>query len=341
MCGCRGWPRDRSHNDPECFVPLFLDPEVAAATLRFFGEATELTPAPVGDIATRRAAMEPLHARIEAAQPIPADVTTIDYHAESADGSTVLLRWYTKDGTASGGPAVVFLHGGGMILNSVALYDGEVSRYVSTSGVSFLSVDYRLAPEFPHPKPVEDAYAGLSWLAGHAAEIGVDPARIAVMGDSAGGGVAAGLALLARDRGGPAICRQILLYPMLDDRNVTPDPALDGLVTWSYDDNLTGWQALLGAARGGPDVSPYAAPARMADATGMPPLYLEALELDIFRDEDIEYARRTAAAGVSTELHVHPAVPHAFEAVAHDSTVARRMMADRIRVLRSLSLESA
>jgi acetyl esterase/lipase len=280
--------------------------------------------------------VDAVHAELDVAQPVPEDVVIKDFEtAPAADGAKLLLRWYRKEG-AEPGSAVLFLHGSGMIASSVTLYDGTVSRYVSSSGVPFLSVEYRLAPEHPHPNPVEDAYAGLTWLAEHAEELGVDPARIAVMGDSGVGGVAAGLALLARDRGGPAIAKQVLLYPMLDDRTTTPDPALAGFTTWSYDDNATGWQALLGDACGGPDVSPYAAPARMKDAAGMPPLYMEALELDIFRDEDIDYVRRTAAAGVSTELHVHPSVPHAFEAIAFDTTVAQLMKADRIRVLRAL-----
>jgi len=316
-------------------VSFFLDPEVAAATIRFFGEPVEFSPIPVGDIGNRRNLLEAVHAKIDVAQPVPTDVAIKDFETTTADGATLLLRWYSKEGPDPGS-AVLFLHGGGMILSSVALYDGTVARYVSSSGVPFLSVEYRLAPEFPHPAPVEDAFAGLTWLAEHAGELGVDPIRIAVMGDSGGGGIAAGLALLARDRGGPSIARQILLYPMLDDRTTTPDPALAGLTTWSYEDNATGWQALLGEACGGSNVSPYAAPARMMSAKDMPPLYMEALELDIFRDEDIEFARRTAAAGISTELHVHPAVPHAFETVAFDTAVARRMAADRIRVLRSL-----
>jgi acetyl esterase/lipase len=124
------------------------------------------------------------------------------------------------------GPAVLYLHGGGMISGSVAIYDGPVSHYVSNSGVSMLAVDYRLAPEHPYPVPVEDCYAGLRWLAEHADELGVDPARIAVMGDSAGGGLAAAVALLARDRGGPELAAQILIYPMLDDRNTAPDPEI-------------------------------------------------------------------------------------------------------------------
>jgi acetyl esterase/lipase len=271
-----------------------LDPEVLAARTRFFGADVEFTPLPVGDVQSRRRMMEPLHARLDTAQPIPDDVVVKDFEATAADGAKLLLRWYAKQGAAYG-PAVLHLHGSGMILSSVELYDGTVSRYVSAGSVPFLSVEYRLAPEFPHPTPVEDAFAGLTWLADHADELGVDPARIAVMGDSGGGGVAAGLSLLARDRGGPAIARQILLYPMLDDRTTTPDPALDGLVTWQYSDNATGWPALLGDACGGADVPAYAAPARLTDATGLPPLYMEALALDIFRDEDIEYARRLLA----------------------------------------------
>lgn len=223
-----------------------------------------------------------------------------------------------------------------MILGSMDLYDATVSRYVSATGVPMLSVDYRLAPEYPDPTPVEDSYAGLRWLAARAGELGVDPARIAVMGDSAGGGLAAGVALLARDRGGPALARQILIYPMLDDRNTTPDPALTPFAFWTYDDNITGWGALLGDAAGGDGVSPYAAPARVADVAGLPTTYLEVGELDIFRNEDIEYARRISAAGISTELHVHPGVPHGFDGFAPDTAVARRAIADRLRVLSAL-----
>jgi len=179
-----------------------------------------------------------------------------------------------------------------------------VARYVSTSGVPMLSVEYRYAPEHPGLTPVEDSYVALRWLADHSAELGVEPGRIAVMGDSAGGGIAAGLALLARDLGGPSIAQQILVYPMLDDRTTIPDPELVRFAGWTYEDNLTGWSALLGEALGGPNVSAYAAPARMADGANLPPIYIEVGELDIFRNECIEFARRTSLAGVSTELHV-------------------------------------
>lgn len=316
-------------------MSLSLDPEVAEARLRFLGEQVHSAPLPVGDVTNRRRQREAVHARIKDAYPVPDDVAVRDFSTTTADGAELLLRWYTKRG-ADPGSAVLYLHGGGMILSSVALYDGAVGRHVSATGVPFLSVEYRLAPEFPHPTPIEDAFTGLTWLTEHAHALGIDPARVAVMGDSAGGGLAAGVALLARDRGGPGIARQILLYPMLDDRTTIPDPELVALAAWSYEDNATGWQALLADAHGGPGVSPYAAPARMTHAAGLPPLYLEALELDIFRDENIEYARRSAAAGVPTELHVHPGVPHGFERMAPDTAVARRIMADRIRVIRAL-----
>lgn len=150
-------------------------------------------------------------------------------------------------------------------------------------------------------------------------------------------GSAASLAIFARDRGGPAIARQILIYPMLDDRNTVPNPALEGFLTWSYDDNAAGWGALLGDAIGGPDVSSYGAAARLEDFSGLPPAYIEVGELDLFRDEDIAYAQRLVAAGVSTELHVHADVPHAFEALVPTAAISWHSAADRHRVLQSRS----
>lgn len=174
---------------------------------------------------------------------------------------------------------MLYAHGGGMILSNVEIYDGPVARHVSATGVPFPSVEYRYAPEHPAPTPVTDCHAGLRYLAEHAQELGVDPARIAIMGDSGGRGVAASLAIYARDQGGPAIAKQLLIYPMLDDRTVTPDAALVPTATWSYDDNVTGWSALLGNGAGGPDVSPYVAAARLEDFTGLAPAFLEVSEL--------------------------------------------------------------
>ncbi|RSM68771.1 alpha/beta hydrolase [Actinoplanes sp. ATCC 53533] len=314
-----------------------LDHQVAEALAPMASAMAGATPPPVGDVAARRAALEGLIGHTDSAQPTPADVTITDHQLVTSDGEKILLRWYAKnDAPGATRPAAVYLHGGGMILGHAGLFDGSLSRYVSASGTPILSVDYRLAPEHPHPTPVEDAYAGLVWLHEHAAGLGVDPARIAVFGDSAGGGLAAAVAILARDRSGPAIAGQILLMPMLDDRNLTPDPQLAPFVLWSWDDNRTGWGALLGDAAGGPDVNAYAAPARIADPAGLPPAYIEVGQLDIFRDEALTYALRLGQAGVPVEFHLHPGVPHEFESIAFTSDAAQRVMADRVRVLAAL-----
>jgi acetyl esterase/lipase len=294
-------------------------------------------PAARDDWKAVRAAAESGLAGIEAQLPQHPEISRTSYEAVSRDGAGVPLRWYAPPGRDSSapGPAALYLHGGGMIAGTIDLYDRTVAAYVADSGVPLLGVDYRRAPEHPHPSPVEDSYAGLAWLAEHAPEIGVDAARIAVMGDSAGGGLAAAAALFARDRGLP-LARQILIYPMLDDRTTTPDPVLAPYAAWTYDDNYAGWHALLGEAIGTDSVPAAAAPARAADLTGVATLFLEVGELDIFRDESIEYARRVAAAGTSIELHVRPGCPHGFDRIGPSASVVRRSRADRLRVLTSL-----
>jgi acetyl esterase/lipase len=312
-----------------------LDPQFAVVFAPVAEALAAATLPAIGDVASRRIAFEAFQRRMHDALPSAADVVTQDFEAIASDGARLLLRWYVKTGSAPGA-AVYYVHGGGMILSNVSIYDRPVSRYVSATGVPFMSVEYRYAPEYPHPIPVEDCYTGLRWLVDHAAELGVDAKRIAVMGDSGGGGVAAGLAILTRDRRGPKLARQILIYPMLDDRNIKPDPHLVPFMTWSYDDNVTGWDALLGTARGTAHASAYAAAARVTDPSGLPPTYIDVGELDIFRDEDIAYAQRLQAAGVSTELHVHPGVPHGWEVFAPDIPVSVRAYADRIRTIKSL-----
>ncbi len=316
-------------------MSLGLDPEFAQVFAPMAEAMAHATPPAVGDVPARRALWEPIIGAASAAQPIPPDVTTAEYHATADDGTQIALRWYARTGAAAG-PAVLFFHGGGYIFGHIDLFDGPVSRYVSASGVPMLSVEYRRAPEHPFPTPVEDAYAALRWLHEHADELGVDRGRIAVMGDSAGGGLAAALSILTRERGGPAIARQILLMPMLDDRTTTPDPHIEPYLLWSYDDSRTAWPALLGDAAGGPDVPATAAPARLEDATGLPPAYIEVGQLDVFRDEDLAYAAKLSRAGVPVEFHLHPGVPHEFDSIAFTTDVARRAVADRVRVLASL-----
>lgn len=311
-----------------------LDPEIAAGVETLFEGFGDVEPMAAGDVDSRRAIFDKMQLMMFDQLPTPSDVIIRDYETTAQDGARVVLRWYTKSG-ASPGSAVLYAHGSGMIASRMEIYDGPVARYVSATGVPFLSVDYRKAPEYLAPIPVTDCYAGLEWLAANAPELGVDLDRIAVMGDSGGGGIAASLAVYARDHAGPSIAQQILIYPMLDDRNTTPDPAFTTWIPWSYEDNMTGWGALLGSAVGGPDVSPYGAAARLKDFSGLPPAYIEVGELDIFRDESIAYAQRLYAAGISTELHVLPRVPHAFEAFVPTAAMSLRAGKSRHRVLGS------
>jgi acetyl esterase/lipase len=316
-------------------MSLALDPEVAQALAPMAAPIADQTPPPVGDALTRRTIQDHIMARASDALPMSDDVTTTDYHATAPDGAQIPMRWYAKKGSAPGS-AVLYTHGGGMILGSMDLDDRPLAGYVSASGTPMLSVDYRLAPEHRYPIQVQDAYAGLRWLDEHAKELGVDRERIAVMGESAGGGLAAAVAIMSRDHAGPAIARQIFIYPMLDDRTTTIDAHIAQRALWKYDDNVTGWGALLGDAAGGPDVPPTAAPARITDPAELPPAYIEVGQLDIFRDEDLTYALRLGRAGVEVEFHLRPGAPHMFEKLAPASDLAGRAIADRVRVLASL-----
>jgi acetyl esterase/lipase len=187
-----------------------------------------------------------------------------------------------------------------------------------------VSVEYRLAPEHPDPAPVEDCYAGLVWVADNADELGIDPDRLVVGGFSAGGGLTAGVTLLARDRGGPQIFAQMVLWPMLDDRNDTPSSfQMLGVGMWDQISNQTGWDALLGDRRGRPDVSPYAAPARADDLSGLPPTLIEVGSAETFRDEAVDYAMRIWQAGGIADLHVFAGAYHGYTMLAPDAAVSR------------------
>lgn len=316
-----------------------IDPEVATALAALQASGAYSTSLPRGDVLARREAIDALLIAIGAAEARTVGVVTADYEIPGHGGTPIHVRWYSPARSLSvltRGAAVVYCHGGGYILGSTDTADTVVRAYVGATGVPFLSVDYRLSPEAQHPTAVEDCYAALQWLTEHSSELSVDPDRVAVMGDSAGGGLAAAAALLARERGGPAIAAQVLVYPMLDDRTDQVSPALEPYLVWTVDDNVTGWDALLGDARGGPDVPPTAAPARATDLTDLPPAYLEVGSLDLLRNEVLAYGARLSLAGVPVELHVHRGAPHAFEAIAPRSDLTRRALADRFRVLRSL-----
>lgn len=236
---------------------------------------------------------------------------------------------------ASTVPGIVFFHGGGMVMGNERWNVDLFSDLVADGLAVVVSVRYRLAPEHPDPTPVEDCYTGLAWVARHASDLRVDAARLNVAGVSAGAGLAAGVALLARDRGFPELSHQVLLCPMLDDRFVTRSSAmLDGAGTWDRNDNLYGWHALLGERRGGPDVGAYSAPARAIDLAELPRTYLDVGSSDVFRDEVVEYAGRLSAAGVVVDLHMWGGGFHGFELDAPDTAISRDANATREAFLR-------
>ena len=232
-------------------------------------------------------------------------------------------------------PALLWVHGGGHVLGFLGQDTPTIERIVQSVGCVVVAVDWRRAPEHPFPAELDDCYTALMWTVEHAAELGIDIDRVAVGGYSSGAGTAAGLALLARDRGEIAVCFQLLLYPMLDDRNDTAtSPAADVAQVWNRRSNALAWQYYLGAAAGAAEVPGYAAPARATDLSGLPPAYLPIGDLDLFFDEALAYAGRLARAGVSVELHVYPGGWHGFDNVAAGSELAERFARDRDDALR-------
>lgn len=227
----------------------------------------------------------------------------------------VQVRIYRPADMNTPAPCILHIHGGGYVMGAAAAQEVQHRTMAAKLGCVIVATDYRLAPETPAPGSVEDCYATLTWLMGEAEALGVDATRIGVMGESAGGGLAAALCLLARDRGEHKLAFQHLIYPMLDDRTCTdPDPHPNtGEYIWTPHNNRFGWRALLGQEPGGEGVSPYAAPARAKDLTGLPPTFIATGSLDLFTEEDIEYARRLLRAGVPTELHVYPGGFHGFD----------------------------
>ncbi|AMW14453.1 esterase [Streptomyces qaidamensis] len=234
-------------------------------------------------------------------------------------------------------PVIYHVHGGGMVIGNNRVGVDVPLAWAQALDAVVVSVEYRLAPEHPHPAPVEDVYAGLLWTADHAADIGADPDRIVIAGASAGGGLCAALALLTRDRKGPQPIGQVLMCPMLDDRNDTPSTyQMAGLGVWDRTANETGWTALLGSRRGGPDVPAYAAPARAEDLTGLPPAFLDVGSAETFRDEVVAYASRIWQAGGVAELHVWPGGFHGFDGFAPQAAVSQAARGAQVAWLRRL-----
>ncbi|MGE0668604.1 MAG: alpha/beta hydrolase [Sphingomonadales bacterium] len=241
----------------------------------------------------------------------------------------IAVRIYTANEIEFPYAVLIWAHGGGYVLGQAD--DPFVYRYAPLMKV--VSVEYRMAPEHRSPAAVRDVCAAIDWVAAHAAELGIDPARIIVGGPSGGGGVAAGAALLNRDRGGPPLLYQMLIYPMIDDRHHFPSGHLDlPAYCWTREVSLRAWS--LYVEEQGP--SCYAAAIRADDVTGLPPAYIMTGDLDLFRDEDIAYAKRLMGAGIRVDLAVFPGAPHGFDVVAPDARVSRRAVAHLLDCLRQV-----
>lgn len=246
----------------------------------------------------------------------------------------VRVRIYEPTKKTKALPGVLWIHGGGYQVGSPEMDDKLCEKFVLEANCIVVSVDYRLAPENPFPAPLEDCYAALQWVSNNSEDLGVDSSRIAIAGMSAGGGLTAALALLARARKGPSIIFQMPLCPMIDDRNIKPSAfEITDSKLWNRKTNISGWKMYLGSVYG-EEVSPYAAPARATDLTGLPPTYTMVGEIDLFRDETIEYANRLMQAGVPTEFHVYPGGYHGFELIVPNAEISQRAEEEYIGALK-------
>lgn len=299
-----------------------------------FAEALAVMPT-VSDFSTLDAIVAVRDARALMAAPVPQrdDVTREDRSIPGPAGAPdVTVRIYRSANCAPVAPAVLEIHGGGFMLGSLEMMDAFCDHVAATIGAVVVSVDYRLAPEHPYPAATQDCYAALCWLHDNAASLGVDAERIAIAGQSAGGGLAAGTVLMARDHGGPTPCFQLLEIPELDDRLETPSMTrFTDTPMWNRPNAIASWTHFLGDLHGR-DVPIYAAPARAADLSGLPPTFVSVMEYDPLRDEGLDYAMRLLQAGVSTEVHAYPGTFHG-SAMVVDAAVSKRAARDSLGAL--------
>ena len=224
-------------------------------------------------------------------------------------------------------PAMLWIHGGGYVLGHPDMDDALCERFVQAANCVVVSFDYRLAPEHPYPAAINDCYAGLVWMTDEAESLGIDLDRVAIAGASGGGGLTTALALMARDKGGPALLFQMPLYPMVDNRNSTASSheIIVENATWNRTNNVTAWSMYLGEDTAGSEqLSAYAVPARAESLAGLPPTYTCVGQLDLFRDETIDYVRRLAEAGVDVEFQLYPGCYHCFEVFVPEAEVSQR-----------------
>lgn len=310
-----------------------LDPELKGPVKTML---SQMPPMSFDDIPAARAASTQMMAAMKEQMPdIPGVITEDRTVPGPKDSPDIAVRVYRPEKQAGRLPALLWIHGGGYILGGPDQEDFMSKKFTLAGECAVVSVDYRLAPENPYPAPLEDCYAALKWLAAHAEELGVDSSRIAIGGASAGGGLAAGLALLARDRAEVNPVFQLLVYPMINDCNIAPaSQTLPDALFWTRESNLSGWRAYLGCEPGKEGISCYAAAYRATELEGLPPTYIAVGDLDLFAREDIEYSRRLIEAGIPTELHVYPGGCHAFDGMVPEADISKRFTADIHRALR-------
>lgn len=307
-----------------------IDAGVIGASLRLLPESLKLAGIPKDDIVARRDTSGPIDAFLaERFYPSPG----VAHRDEWIDDGRLRLRVYTPAPMPSRG-VLYYIHGGGLILSHIDAYDARCSYWASHTGCTVVSVDYRLAPENPYPAAIDDCMTGLIWTHEHLSDY--DATTLGVAGDSAGGGLAAATALRNRDLTHLDLACQVLIYPMLDDRNIHADERFASrLVPWTFEDNSIGWNAYLQGQAGAPGISAYAAPARADSLAGLPPTYIDTGSMDIFLDEDVAYARRLIDEGVPVEAHIWNGALHGFDYIAPRIALSRTAWDKRIAFVRS------
>lgn len=254
-------------------------------------------------------------------------------------GGDLDIYWYDPDPGARDRPALLHIHGGGMIMGSAKAMMAGPSGIAKALGIPVASVEYRLAPETPFPGPQEDCFAALKWLAAEADALGVDASRLGVLGESAGGGLAASVAQMTRDLGGPALAAQILVYPMIDHRTGSEDCRWSNRTTgefiWTRQSNRFGWEALRGDYAVDDDRKGWFSPSLGEDLSGLAPTWIGTGSLDLFFDENLDYARRLVDAGVPVELHSYPGAIHAFNVIA-EARIAKAFSRDMLGAIAAM-----
>ena len=310
-----------------------IDAGVLRGLLRQLPSTIRVKPCELGDVECRRELSDSVNEDLGRRFGKASDVTLKDHRIARPDGSQLRVRVYRKIGSTSRG-VLLYVHGGGMIVSSIEDYDERCMHYCTNTGLPVVSVDYPLAPENPYPAQIDDVLTALQWIHDSAEHECWDPARVGIGGDSAGGGLTAGAVLRNRDTVQLPLACQMLVYPMIDDRNVIPDSRFPkSFQLWTYVDNQTGWDAYLSGLADRTDVPVYAAPARATDLSGLPPTYIDTGTLDIFYDEDLAYAKKMIADGVTVEGHIWNGAPHGFDYLAFESSIAKKAWQARFAFL--------